>query len=482
LGIPTRDPSPEAPTYVELASLAVELQGIVATQSDQISALKAKIADLEERLGRNPRNSSMPPSAELFTKPPSPSRAERRAAAKKQGKQPGAPGKHLAQVVDPDIFVTHVPDVCGSCGDSLGDAEVVGVESRQVFDLPAIVLETTEHRAEKRRCACGCTTKAPFPDVATAPACYGPTIRGLAAYLAVHQHLPFDRMAQLFADVLGAPVSVGALAQMVTEAAGAAAPFLEVTRSLLHEAPAVHFDETGGRVEGSLHWVHSASTERLTLLDCHKKRGRVAMDELGVIAAMSGVAVHDGWKPYRHYEVDHALCNAHHLRELIAVGIGWDQGWANDLADLLREAKHSVESARATGADHLDAATLHSIRVRYGQLVAKGFCANPAPEAGKRWGYEKKAFNLLTRLDRYRTDVLRFTIDFEVPFDNNQAERDIRMVKLQQKISGSWRTLTGAKNFCAIRSYVSTMRKHDADILGGLRLLFEGQVWLPTGT
>jgi len=453
----------------------------VAAQAKEIAELKRRVADLEERLGRNPRNSSVPPSAELFSKPPSPSRAERRAAGRKPGKQPGDPGTHLAQVAEPDVVVCHTPNTCSSCGSGLDGADVVGVESRQVFDLPEIRLSVTEHRAERRRCACGCVTKATFPEVATAPACYGPGIRALAAYLAVHQHLPMDRMAQLFADVLGAPVSVGALASMVTEAADALPPFLGATRSLLHDAPAVHFDETGGRVEGSLHWVHSASTDLLTLIDCHKRRGRVAMDDFGVIAAMSGVAVHDGWKPYRHYDVAHALCNAHHLRELLAVGIGWDQGWANDLADLLREAKHCVEEARAVELDQLDTATLHSIRVRYGQLVAKGFTANPAPETGKRTGYEKKAFNLLTRLDRHRADVLRFTVDFDVPFDNNQAERDIRMVKLQQKISGSWRTLTGAKNFCAIRSYVSTMRKHDADILGGLRLLFEGQPWLPAG-
>jgi transposase len=454
----------------------------VAAQATEIAELKRRVADLEERLGRTPRNSSMPPSAELFTKPTSPSRAERRAAGKKQGKQPGAPGTHLAQVADPDVILHHVPEACTSCGCGLDGADVVDVESRQVFDLPSMALFVTEHRVERRRCSCGSTTKATFPDGATAPACYGPGIRGLAAYLAVYQHLPMDRMAQLFSDVLGAPVSVGALAGMITEAADATGPFLVATRSLLHDAPAVHFDETGGRVAGSLHWVHSASTDQLTLLECHKRRGRVAMDELGVIAAMTGVAIHDGWKPYRHYDVDHGLCNAHHLRELLAVGIGWDEGWANDLADLLREAKHMVEEARASGADQLDAATLHSIRVRYGQLVAKGFMANPAPEVGKRSGYEKKAFNLLTRLDRYRADVLRFTVDFAVPFDNNQAERDIRMVKLQQKISGSWRTLAGAKNFCAIRSYVSTLRKHDADILGGLCQLFEGQVWLPAGT
>jgi len=363
----------------------------------------------------------------------------------------------------------------------LEDAEVVDTERRQVFELPEIRLVVTEHIAERRRCRCGCTTKAAFPRAAIAPACYGPSVRALAAYLAVHQHLPMDRMAQLFSDVLAAPVSVGALAQMITEAADATKPFLGATRNLLREAPAVHFDETGGRAVGRLHWVHSASTNRLTLLDCHQKRGRLAMDDLGVIGSMTGVAVHDGWRPYRHYRVDHALCNAHHLRELTAVAVGWDQGWANDLAELLVEAKRTVEAARASGSDELDAATLHSIRVRYGQLVAKGFAANPKPEVGKRLGYEKKAFNLLVRLDTQRTDVLRFVTDFNVPFDNNQAERDIRMVKLQQKISGSWRTLEGARNFCAIRSYVSTLRKQDHSVLAGLRQLFEGQAWLPAG-
>ena len=362
----------------------------MAAQTEEIAALRAEVADLRERLGRNPRNSSMPPSAEGFSKPPAPSRAERRAQARKQGKQPGAPGKHLAQVADPDQVIHHAPPSCSSCGSELDDAVVVSTERRQVFELPEIGLVVTEYIAERRRCRCGCTTKAPFPSVATAPACYGPGIRALAAYLAVHQHLPFDRMAQLFSDVLGAPVSVGALAQMVTEAAVATKPFLDVTRNLLHDARVVHFDETGGRAAGRLHWVHSASTNLLTLIDCHPKRGRLAMDDLGVLGAMSGVAVHDGWKSYRHYGVDHALCNAHHLRELKAVGIGWDQGWANDLAGLLVEAKHAVEEARDSGADHLDAATLHSIRVRYGQLVARGFVANPAPETGKRSAMKRR--------------------------------------------------------------------------------------------
>jgi transposase len=431
LGIPTDDRSPDAPTYEQLVVENSELRA-------QVVALESKLADLEERIGRNPRNSSMPPSAEGFTKPPSPSRAERRAAQRKQGKQPGAPGKHLAQVADPDAVVIHTPDACRGCGGDLSSAEVIDTEHRQVFDLPEIRLAVTEHAAERRRCACGCTTKASFPRAATAPAVYGPGVRALAAYLAVHQHLPFDRMAQLFSDVLGQEVSVGALAQMVTEAASATGPFTERARDLLAEADAVHFDETGARVIGSLHWVHSASTAFLTLLECNKRRGRVAMDAMGILGAMSGVAIHDGWKPYRHYDVTHGLCNAHHLRELIAVGIGWDQGWANDLATLLREAKRETEVARAAGLGKLDAVMLQSIRIRYGILVAKGFAANPEPETGKRSGYEKKAYNLLVRLDRHRADVLRFCTDFTVCFDNNQAEHDIRMVKLLVNRPWDW--------------------------------------------
>lgn len=485
MGIPTRDeesPFDITPSYEEQSELIAAQQLVIDQLTSRVAELEAKIADLTERQNRNPRNSSMPPSAEGFSKPPAPSRAERRAAARQAGKQPGAPGKHLAQVAEPDEVIDHVPFACTSCGADLLDAEVVGTERRQVFDLPEIRLWVTEHVAQRRRCACGCETKAPFPAVATAPACYGGGIRALAAYLSVHQHLPYDRTAQLFKDVLGQEVSVGALAQMVSEAAQGTAPFLEHVADLLRAADQVHFDETGGRVAGRLHWVHVASTKLLTLLDCHRRRGAAAFDDIGIIAAMNGIATHDGWRSYRTYDVTHSLCNAHHLRELYAVGIVWNQGWANDLAAVLLDAKQAVEDAKAQGKNQLDATTLHSIRVRYGRLVAKGFDANPEPKFVKRSGYEKKAYNLLIRLDTYRADVLRFATDFRASFDNNQAERDIRMVKLQQKISGSWRTLDGARDFCAIRSYVSTLRKNNREVLGGLRQLFEGHAWLPSGT
>ena len=280
----------------------------------------------------------------------------------------------------------------------------------------------TEHRLQRRRCTCGCEAVAQAPQEATAPACYGTGVRALACYLAVFQHIPYDRMAQFFADVLGLPVSTGALVKMVHEGGGRLGFFSDVVRDLLKEAPAVHFDETGARVTGRLHWVHVASNALVTLIECHQRRGTVAMDAMDVIAKMHGVAVHDGWKPYRAYDVVHALCNAHHLRELEGVGVVWDQGWANEMIGLLIEARDAVEQARSDGKDRLDAAVLHSIRVRYGRLVQKGWAANPAPEVGKRSGYTKKAANLHVRLDGQRHDVLRFTTDFNVGFTNNQAE------------------------------------------------------------
>ncbi len=233
-------------------------------------------------------------------------------------------------------------------------------------------------------------------------------------------------------------------------------------------------------MESRLHWVHVACSAVYTLLMVHR-RGQAAIDEMGVMAKMKGIASHDGWKPYRIYDVVHQLCNAHHLRELEAVAVVHDQGWADEMIGLLVQAKEAVEAAKAEGNDRLAGSVLHSIRVRYGLLVQKGRAATPAPESGKRHGYEKKAHNLLERLDRYRADVLRFANDFSSCWDNNQAERDVRMVKVQQKVSGSWRTFAGASHYCAITSYVSTMRKHGHPVLDGLRQLFEGGVWIPVG-
>jgi transposase len=383
--------------------------------------------------------------------------------------------------------VVHRPSACTGCGADLALGLVVGTEIRQVFDLPKIAAFVTEHQLVKVRCGCGCVTKGVPPKEATAPTAYGPGLRALAVYLSVYQHVPYDRLGQIFKDVIGISVSTGAISAMVAEAGGGLGLFKDVVAELLRDAPTVHFDETGARVEGSLHWVHVASSTLYTLLFCHTRRGAAALDEFGVIGAMKGIAVHDGWRPYRNYEVLHQLCNAHHLRELHSVRCLFDQPWAHEMMDLLLDANDAVHAAMARGDDHLSPAAVSSIRAGYRSLIAKGWAANAAPSTKIDWkgvsvqnkSYKNAAVNLVKRLDRYEDNVLRFTTDFDAPFTNNQGERDIRMVKLQQKISGSWRSRAGADHFCAVRSYVSTMKKHGYNVLHGLEALFEGEAWLP---
>ncbi len=308
-------------------------------------------------------------------------------------------------------------------------------------------------------------------------------MRALVCYLCVHQHLPVDRTAQLLADVLGAPVATGTLAAVVAEGARGLDGFAQVVRAGLAAAPVAHFDETGARVAGRLHWVHSASTSLLSLFTVHAKRGKVAMDAAGVLPGFGGVAVHDGWAPYwRYQDVTHALCGAHLLRELEAISDEPGQGWAAGMAELLVDAKLVADRARVAGLKRPDDQARARLHARYERLLADGQAANPPlPTIGRRRGRLRRspAANLLARLDIHRDEVLRCLDDTRVPFDNNQAERDLRMVKLQQKISGCWRTLAGAEAFLALRSYLATARKHGMNPLAVLRQLFEGHAWLP---
>jgi hypothetical protein len=278
-------------------------------------------------------------------------------------------------------------------------------------------------------------------------------------------------------------VATGTLVAVVAEGAAGLEGFVEVVRAGLAAGPVAHFDETGARVAGRLHWVHSASTSLLSLFTVHAKRGKVAMDAAGVLGGFAGVAVHDGWVPYwRYQDVTHALCGAHLLRELDAVAEEPGQGWAAGMAELLVDAKLACDRARAAGAGRVEDAVLGRLRARYRRLLTDGQAANPPPPAiGRRRGRARRspAANLLVRLDAHQDEVLRCLDDTRVPFDNNQAERDLRMVKLQQKISGCWRTLAGAEAFLAIRSYVATARKHGRNPLAVLGQLFQGQAWLP---
>lgn len=444
-----------------------------------IAELSARVAELEARLGKNSQNSSKPPSSDGFTKPAP--RSLRRRSGRKPGKQSGEPGARLEPRPDPDEIVVHAPAACGSCGSDLAEAPVVGDQRRQVFDLPPIRLRAVEHRAQQRRCGCGTVTVASFPVEATAPACYGPGVAALGVYLLGRQHLPVQRAAEAMADCFGAPVSTGWVASLLPGAAARLAGFTTAVGEQLRTAPVAHFDETGGRVAGRLRWVHVAATDTLTLYHRAGGRGKDSIDAGGVLPGFGGVAVHDGLTCYRRYEVTHALCAAHHLRELAGMAEATGQDWPTRLADLLVEIHKNVETAKPAGNTGLSTRRLAGYRRRYRALIAQGQQLNPPPPRTGKRGRPKlgPAGSLLRRLDDYQHDVLRFATDFTVPFDNNQAERDIPMVKLQQKISGGWRSETGADAFLTVRSYLSTVRKHHRGALDVLRDLFTGNPWIP---
>lgn len=462
---------PELPSgpdvVVRLERENAELRAVIAK-------LEARIKELEARLRMNSRTSSKPPSSDGYGKP---SRAERRRqdrAGRNPGKQPGAPGSHLPMVEHPDRVVISRPVTCLGCDQPLGeDATVVSTERRQIVDLPEIRATVTEHQVVTLRCGCGQQSSGLYPEGITAPVQYGPRIRTLVTYLVSAQHVPLDRTVDLFHEVLGVSISKGTVVTILAQAGASTAPVLEAIREQLVVAPVVHFDETGGRVAGSLHWIHSASTRSLTHLTVHRRRGTEAMDAAGILPEFTGVQVHDGWKPYRKYGGVHALCNAHHLRELAFVADELHQQWGQELIDLLLDAKARVDEAHRLGLDAVATDTMDRLTSGYDRIVAAGEFANTLVR-------RKQAVNLLRRLKNQKDDVLRFLHDLRVPFDNNLAERDIRMAKLQQKISGCWRTDEGAAWFLALRSCISTARKQGHGVLDVLQSLHTETPWIPT--
>jgi len=464
--------------------LVAEQTAVIEELRGEVAGLRAKVTDLERRLAQNSRNSSRPPSSDGLAKPPAP-KSLRRSSGRKPGGQPGHEGSHLEQVERPDEVFRYVPSRCEGCGGDLSDSGLEGEETRQVFDLPPVRLAVCEHRAQRRRCVCGHVTPAGFPAGVNAPTQYGPRMRALGIYLIAAQHLPYKRAAGLLADWLGAPLSAGTLMAFVKDGADDLGAFLGRVHEQITCSPVVHFDETGVRAGGRGRWLHSSSTKTLTFYALHDRRGTEGIDHAGVLAHFKGIAVHDGWPQYRAYtSATHALCNAHHLRELLAV-IEADperQSWAAKIDVLLRALHATVENAKATGEQSLDPWTLAGYRAAYAQIIVLGHQQNPPGTipTGKRGVIKQTpARNLLVRLDRDREQILRFAHDFQVPFDNNLAERDIRMIKIQQKVSGCWRTTIGASRFLALRAYISTSRKQSRDTIDTLARLAKHQPWLP---
>jgi transposase len=457
----------ERPSYDELAALVASQAAVIEQLRVEVAVLRAENAELRRQVGQNSRNSSLPPSSDGLAKP-SP-KSLRRKGGRKPGGQKGHPGSTLAQIDSPDEVVRHEPAQCGGCGHDLADAVEVGTERRQVFDLPPITAHVIEHQVVTRLCACGAMTCGRAPTGVTAAVQYGPQLAAVVVYLYVGQFLSRGRTAQALDELFGVRLSSGTVSSMTRRAAAGLTGFLELVCGRLTQADVAHFDETGFRVEGKLHWVHSASTDRYSLIYVHDKRGRVAMDAAGVLPSFTGIAVHDAWAPYDCYPAaTHALCNAHLLRELIAVtethAETTSKGswcWAQQVLDALLELKTHVEHAAAASHIVVDPAVLaiHTGRIHSAATIGA------APTHGPSSKIEAKQRALARRILHRQADYLRFTVDFRVPFDNNAAEREIRMIRLREKISGCMRTLAGARDFAAIRSYLATAAKHGLKFL-----------------
>ena len=447
----------------------------------QLAVSEKRIKHLEDQLAKNSRNSGKPPSSDGLNRPAPKSLREK--SQRPTGGQPGHAGFTLTRADKPDHIQVHPVKSCVLCRCSLDKIAAHSVEKRQVHDLPPRGLIVTEHQAETKLCPCGCVNKAAFPPEVTAPVQYGPGVKAAAVYLKDYQLLPYERTAELFADLLACPLSEGTLANILADChERLEAPVQQIKQQIVH-ASVAHFDETGSRVDKKLWWVHVAATSKLTYYEIHPKRGAEAINALAILPDFRGRAIHDFWKPYFLYPCEHGLCNAHHLRELIFVHEQHGQPWAQTMITCLRDMQAAVAAARPN-TNTLSPDQVQTFQQRYQDIIEEGYRQNPleptAPGKKKRGPLKKtKPRNLLERLDEHRAQVLAFVDDFNVPFDNNQAERDIRMMKVQQKISGVFRSEEGAKAFCRIRSYISTARKNALGALEAIERVFTGTPFVP---
>jgi transposase len=455
----------------QLTAQVQQLTAQVQQLTTQVQQLTTRIHELEAQLAKNSTNSGKPPSSDGLEKPQK-NQSLRGKSGRKPGGQPGREGRTLNAAEKPDSVQVHTPITCMSCQGSLEDVEAVGVDKRQVFDLPPVSVTVTEHRAETKICpCCGTKNKGAFPDGVNSFTQYGEHVKALAAYF-LHQHLiPFERVAQIFEDVFNIALSPGTCSNMDKKLF----KNLEVFEASLYllVCKVLHLDETGVRCEKKLHWIHVTSSETATFYGLHSKRGGEAVEAIGILPNYAGNVVHDHWHCYFSYQqVKHGLCNVHHLRELKYVHEQENCAWAKEMADLLLKGKKMADQAKGAGETLLSAEEIALIEGEYACLLLKA--ASGYLETTEKAGIGKQGFNLFRRLLKKMDAVLYFVRDLAIPFSNNLAEQDLRMEKVKQKISGCFRTFTGGMISCRVRSYISTARKQGWSIIESLAEAIRG--------
>lgn len=466
-------------------SLLEEQVKQIPVLQDLIKQLTDQVKTLQEQVAKNSQNSSLPPSSDRFSRQNT-SRSLRRKSGKKPGGQPGHQGHNLPMSMEPTkrivlAVVTH----CQHCQANVTEVAAKTIERRQVIDIPAPApCSVTQYEGEWKQCPhCQGYTSSIFPEGISAPVQYGPRIGAMAVYLTTQQLLPRRRTAEVLADLVGVRISEGTLARLIQHAANLLRPVEEQIKTALSQAKVIHQDETGLYVQGQRIWMHVTSTSRLTHYHVHASRGHEALDAIGILAHFAGISVHDAWKAYFLYGCQHSLCCVHILRELTFLSQELGLWWAHKMMTLLTTMKKAADQARFLGQTSLLGEDVQALHTQFLRLLDEGDQVHPrAPTpAGKR-GKAKQhpARNLLDRLRKHQDAVLAFLYDLAVPFDNNQAERDVRMVKVQQKVSGTFRSDDGAISFARIRGYLSTLRKQGLPLFSALEATLRCQPLLPS--
>lgn len=445
----------------------------------EVRRLTERVEALEARLTKNSHNSSKPPSSDGLAKK---TQSLRQPSGKQAGGQAGHPGQTLERVSEPDeIIHCPLPEHC-TCGAPLTESKAEILERRQVIDIPTAHYHVVEHRTLHMRCTCGRQHVSDFPAEVGEAVQYGANVRALAVHLTQGQLLPFGRAAQLIEDQYQLAISPATLLAWVEQASELLRPSVDLIGQALVQAPVAHADESGLRVAGKLHWLHTVATDTYTWYGVHPRRGMEAIEAQGILPKRIAVLVHDCWKPYWQLDCVHALCNAHLLRELTFHHETTGQAWTQRMMDLLLSANEDCQSTRRRDEKALAPERVKQILVDYQSILSDGEAAHPeAMRTASQRGRAKQtpAFNLLRRLREHADEVLLFVADLSVPFTNNLGERAIRMPKVKQKISGCFRTLKGAENFAIIRSYLDTLHKQGHNLLDALRLTFKGLPPLP---
>lgn len=458
----------------ELRKSILERDAIIAEQSNRIK-------ELEEWIKRNSQNSNQPPSTDQYAKRCRP-KSEREKSGKKPGGQPGHQGCTLQRTQNPDEIVYCHVDRCEACQHDLSNVEANEYVARQECDIPPVKPMTTEYRMITKVCPkCKLVNKAKDPNNLTQPIQYGQRIASLTSYLHYEQLVPLKRIKSMFADMFSLPISEGTLVKMHEQIHEQLGQTERGIQNNLIASNVVNCDETSIRIDGKTRWLHVASNARNTAYFCHNKRGVDAMNEMAILPNYKGTAVHDNWKPYFTYkDIDHSLCNAHHIRELRGINENYDQPWAKDMRQLLLNINEVVNTYKEAGKDCLPGEIAQKYSGQYDLILNTAIAQIPALKTSKakskKRGRKKQhpAKNLHDRLTSQKKETLRFMYDFKVPFTNNQAEQDVRMAKVKLKVSGCFRSQEGAERFCRIRGYISTSRKRGCNILQSIENVIRG--------